>query len=270
MDLVGPVNESIYGSKYFLSILDDFSCYGWVLFLDNKSETFDKFHSMYKEINNIFNKSISFICIDNGTEFNNRKFKTFCTNNGIVQQFIIPYSRQQNGRANGILINSAKALLNEAQLSHEFWEYAVDTANYIHNRIPHYGIHNKMPYEILFKSKVDYSHFKVFGCVFFYVPKSFRNKFDNNALPGIFLGYHPYSSAYKILNLFSNKIILSRSVEFFENNPGNSKITSSIPKDFSYFIPNSEIRGAIYLVIMIPKDSTIITFLTITITITIQ
>jgi len=44
MDLVGPVNESIHGSKYFLSILDDFSLYGWVLFLGNKSETFDKFH----------------------------------------------------------------------------------------------------------------------------------------------------------------------------------------------------------------------------------
>jgi len=92
MDLVGPVNESIHGSKYFLSILDDFSLYGWVLFLDNKSETFDKFHYWYKEINNIFNKSISFIRTDNGMEFNNRKFKTFGTNNGIVQQFTIPYS----------------------------------------------------------------------------------------------------------------------------------------------------------------------------------
>jgi len=120
----------------------------------------------------------------------------------------------------------------------------VQSSNYIHNRIPHSGIKNKIPFEILFKTKVDYTHFKVFGYrVFFYIPKSFRNKFDNNALPGIILGYHPYSSAYKILNLSTNKIILSRSVEFFENYPGNSRITTHIPREFFHFIPSSEIRG---------------------------
>lgn len=91
--------------------------------------------------------------------------------------------------------------------------------------------------KILFNIKVDFSHFKVFRCrFFFFVPKPFRNKFDN-ALPDIFLGYHPYSPAHKILNLSTNKIILSQSVE-----PGNSKITSTIPKNFSKFISNSEIR----------------------------
>ena len=247
MDLVGPVDESIHGNKYFLTILDDFSRYGWVLFLENKGDTFDKFYNWSKEIKNIFNKNITYIRTDNGTEFKNLKFKSFCSTNGIIHQFTIPYSPQQNGRAerfNGTLINSAKALLNEAKLSRQFWECAVDTANYIHNRIPHSGIKNKIPFEILFKTKVDYTHFKVFGCrVFFYVPKSFRNKFDNNALPGIFLGYHPYSSAYKILNLSTNKIILSRSVEFFENHPGNSRITTHVPREFFNFTPSSEIRG---------------------------
>jgi len=172
-------------------------------------------------------------------------FKSFCASHGIIHQFTIPYNPQQYGRAerfNGTLINSTKALLNDAKLSHHFWEYAVETANYIHNRIPHSGIQNKIPYEILFKSKIDYAHFKVFGCrVFYYVPKSFQNKFDNNVLPGIFLGYHPSSSSYKILSLSTNKIILSRSVIFFENNPANSTSTTFIPKEYSNFIPNHEI-----------------------------
>jgi len=78
--------------------------------------------------------------LTNGIEFCNRKFKEFRSNKGIIHQLSIPYNPQQNGRAepfNGILINAAKALLNESKLSKEFWEYAVDTANYIHNRIPH-------------------------------------------------------------------------------------------------------------------------------------
>jgi len=229
MDLVGPIDESIHNNMYFISILDDFSRFRWVIFIQNKSDTFEKFYHWTKMIENTFN-TISSIRTDNGTEFCNIKFKEFCFNKNIIHQLSIPYNPQQNGRAerfNGTLINAAKALLNESKLSKEFWEYAVETANYIHNRIPHSGINNGIPFEILFKTKVDFSHFKVFGCrVFFYVPKSFRSKFDNNALPGIFIGYHPFSNSYKILNICTNQIVYARSVDFFEENPGNSKYPS--------------------------------------------
>ena len=40
MDLFGPVAYlSIGGSKYGLVIVDDFSCFTWVFFLQDKSET---------------------------------------------------------------------------------------------------------------------------------------------------------------------------------------------------------------------------------------
>jgi len=166
MDLVGPINESLFSNKYFLTILDDFSRFGWVFFLESKNDAFDIFLVWAKIITNMFNKTIIFLRSDNGTEFKNNKFKSFCINHRITQQFTVPHNPQQNGRAerfNGTLISSAKALLNDARLSHQFWEFAVDTANYIHNRIPHLGINNKIPFEVLFKSKVDYSQFKVFG-----------------------------------------------------------------------------------------------------------
>ncbi len=44
LDLIGPIDESIYGNKYILTIMDDFSRYGWVIFLPNKYETFNSFH----------------------------------------------------------------------------------------------------------------------------------------------------------------------------------------------------------------------------------
>ena len=246
MDLVGPVTESVYGNKYFLTILDVFSRYGWVIFLMNKSDTFNKFYEWFNLINNKYNKRIKYLRTDNGLEFCNNKFKHFCSIYGIQHQLTVPYSPQQNGkveRLNGILITSSKAMLTDARLSRQFWEDAVATSNYIHNRLPHSSLNNKIPYEIITKSKVDYSNIKVFCCrVFFFVPKSFRSKFENNALPDIFLGYFVNPSAYKILDTSNNRIMLSRSVEFFETFPGDTSLIHH-PSSPINFLPNSKIRG---------------------------
>ena len=99
----------------------------------------------------------------------------------------------------------------------------MDTANYIHNRFPHQSIENKIPYEVFFNKPVNYNNLRVFGCrVYFFVPKELRSKFDNNSHPGIFLGYCENPSTYKILDIINNRIIPSRTVEFFEKEPGNS------------------------------------------------
>jgi len=163
MDLVGPVINSINNNKYFLTILDDYSRFSWVIFTESKSEVFNKFIIWYNEIYNSKNITIKAILSDNGKEFQNSHFQTFCQENGIKHQFTIPYNPSQNGRAerfNGILISSAKALLNEAKLSHEFWVYAIDTANFIYNRLPHQGIHNRISYEVFHNKPADYRIFQ--------------------------------------------------------------------------------------------------------------
>ena len=50
LDIVGFVQESLHGNEYFLTILDDYSCFGWVYFLEGKNDTFNKFHIWTNEI----------------------------------------------------------------------------------------------------------------------------------------------------------------------------------------------------------------------------
>lgn len=111
MDLISPITESLYNNKYILSILDDHSRYGQVLFIKNKNDTFETFYNWFSKINNIYNTRTKFIRSDNGTEFKYIKFNDCCKTYGIQQQFTILYNPQQNGRIerfNGTIINSTK------------------------------------------------------------------------------------------------------------------------------------------------------------------
>ena len=56
------------------------------------------------------------------------------------------------------------------------------------------------------------------------------------------MSYHPLTNSYKILNIANNKIVRSRLVEFFEDTPGNSKISLTDLKNIPNFMPISEIR----------------------------
>jgi len=247
MDTVTINSRSMYGNKYFVSILDDYTRFGWVLFIKSKRDVFNAFLNWYNNIKNIFNKNIKRLRTDNGTEFTNNKIIEFCNINGITHEFSVPYEPQQNGRIerlHGSLLPNARAMLEDAHLNHVFWEDAIRTANYIHNRMPHRGIDNNVPYELLYNEKVDYSRFRVFGCqVFFLVPKQFRNKLTNTSLPGIFLGYDTNPTAYRIFDITNNKVVISRSVVFFEDIPGNGSAPSS-PPDLINFTPYYEIGGS--------------------------
>ena len=180
MDIVTISDFSQYGNKYFLSILNDYSRFGWVIFLKTKGEILNAFKNWYLQIKNISNINIKHLRTDNGTEFSNN-FGNFCNLNGIIHKYTIPYSPQRNERIEQLhesLILNARAMLEEAHLNHVFWEDAIATANYIHNRIPQKGINNKIPYELLYGEKVDFSKFKVFGCQAFFF--TFLSNFEIN------------------------------------------------------------------------------------------
>jgi len=104
------------------------------------------------------NKTISYIQTDNGIEFSNIKISIFFFAE-IIVLFIdspVPYNPPAEWKNRKIQWNFhfslQKSLLSDSQLSHQFWEFAVDTANNIHNRIPHrWDINNKIPFEIINK-----------------------------------------------------------------------------------------------------------------------
>jgi transposase InsO family protein len=91
MDIVGPSRvRSMEGKWYVFVIIDDYSCYSWVFFLESKDEVFEHFLSLALRLNNKHPNCLKAICSDNGTEFRNDSFDQFCLEYGVDQQFSTP------------------------------------------------------------------------------------------------------------------------------------------------------------------------------------
>jgi hypothetical protein len=85
MDIVGPARvRSDRGKWYVLVIMDDFSLYSWLFFLESKDEAFSHTWDLILRLQNVFPKNAKrAIRTNNGTEFKNTHFKTFCASLGL-------------------------------------------------------------------------------------------------------------------------------------------------------------------------------------------
>ena len=97
-DLCGPMSTQAKGGyEYFITFIDDYSRYGYVYLMKQKSETFEKFKEFRAEVENQLSKHIKAIRSDRGGEYLLGDFKDYLTQNGIVSQLTAPGTPQQNG-----------------------------------------------------------------------------------------------------------------------------------------------------------------------------
>jgi hypothetical protein len=206
MDLFAPVAYiSIGGNKYGLVIVDDYSHFTWVLFLQDKSGTQEVLKKFLKRAQNEFNTKVKKIRSDNVTEFKNTQVEDFLDEEDIKHEFLAPYTPQQNmvaKRKNRTLIEMARSMVDEYKTSDWFWSEAINMTCHATNRLYLHKLLKKTSYELLTGNKPNVSYFQVFESKCYVLHKrSKSSKFDPKVYEGFLLGYDSNSHAYRVFNV---------------------------------------------------------------------
>ncbi|WVZ70632.1 hypothetical protein U9M48_019280 [Paspalum notatum var. saurae] len=224
MDTVGPTRiASVSGKWYVLVVVDDFSRFSWVFFMEFKDEAFGFVRDLVLRLRNESHKAMRAIRSDNGGEFRNSRFENLCRDLGLEHQFSSSYTPPQNGvveRKNRTLIEMARTMLDEHRTPRRFWAEAVNTACYIANRIFLRAFLGKTSYELRFGRQPSIKHLRAFGYRCFVLMKAGHlDKFESRCLDEIFLGYASSSRAFRVWILETKQVVETCEVFFDETIP---------------------------------------------------
>jgi transposase InsO family protein len=202
-DVCGPIQTpSIGKSFYFVTFIDEYTRYSVVKFIKKKSDVFEKIQEFVEMCKNKFGRKPKVIRSDNGGEYVNFNVQSYLKKQGIETQTTVAYSPQQNGiaeRKNRTLMEAARAMLEDSKLHQKYWAEAVNTANYIQNRLLGSANVESSPYELWFEKKPELEDMHVFGEeAYAWVPEIKRRKLDNKAIKVKFCGYSEESKGYRV------------------------------------------------------------------------
>lgn len=219
-DVCGPVTPvGVNGERYFVSFIDDCSRFTVVFLMRSKDQVADKFREYEAIASTKFKKGITRFRCDNGGEYRARAFTDFCKQKGIVIEWTVPYTPEQNGtseRMNRTLIEKTRSMLEDSGADKRLWGQAIQTAAFLANRSPASAIDTKKtPFEIWNGYKPNVKRIRVFGVdAYVHIPKEYRKKLDVKSWRGTFVGYTV--NGYRIWNPLRKEIVTARDVIFVE------------------------------------------------------
>ena len=138
-DTCGPFPTATRnGHRYFITFTDDYSRYGYIYLIRDKSESLDTFKIFKAEVENQINKKIKGVRSDRGGEFYGRNdasgeqcpgsFARYLEQSGIVPQYTMPGTPSMNGiaeRGNQTLQDMVRSMMAESSLHIRLWGEAL-------------------------------------------------------------------------------------------------------------------------------------------------
>jgi len=217
-DLMGPMEVTGYnGARYVSTFLCDATQKSMIYTMKHKNELFVCF-KRFRETHERADIKVHRLRMDNGGEYTSTEFKNYLSSHGIIPEYTVPGSPQQNGkseRLGGVIWKKAKAFLKNSGLPLRYWPEMVNTANYVRNRSPCAPLANMTPFQAWSGSIPDLSHIRTPGTTCWTINR-LHTKLQDDSTECKLLGFEG-DHIYRLLHP-SGKIITSSSVHFGKRN----------------------------------------------------
>ena len=156
------------------------------------------------------------------SRIHSKKFKDYCRDSRIKQEFTVPETPQQNGvaeRFNRTVVEMGPPLLIQAKLPKRYWVRALSTAAHIRNlTVTASSSQGKSPFELFTGKPPRRNHLRVFGCTAYVMKRKVNlKKLDPRSVKAKFMGYDDKSRTYILQKFDSKKVIRARNVIFKES-----------------------------------------------------
>lgn len=220
-DILTMPDPSLSGCRYAIIFVDDYTRKLWTRPLTSKSEAAKVIQEFITLIEKSHNKELVCFRSDNGGEFTSNALKEWFKSKGITHETTTPYTPQQNGvaeRVNRTIVEGVLSMLRDSGLPNQLWAEAMLTFTHCKNLSPHSYLNGDIPERLWKEEPIHVDHLKAFGCrAWATKPGSLRKKLDGKAIPLIFIGYEIGRKAYRLLDLETKSVIISRDVKFIED-----------------------------------------------------
>ena len=110
---------SLGGAVYFLTFIDDNTCYVWTDPLKHKDKT---------QVKKSSRRKLKVLRTKNGGEYTSVKFENYLKAEGVRHECTVPQTPEQNGVAeqmNRTLVETTHSMLIDSKLPHKFWAEAL-------------------------------------------------------------------------------------------------------------------------------------------------
>ncbi|KAK3006499.1 hypothetical protein RJ639_017038 [Escallonia herrerae] len=175
-DVWGPSKvNSLGGSRWFVTFIDDCTRMTWVQLMKYKSEVNVLFQQFCKMIHTQYNARIQVLRSDNGGKYLSAELQQYLKAHGIIHQTTCSNTPQQNGvaeRKNCHLLEVVCASLIEAHLPLSYWGEALISAAYLINWVPSRTIDYQTPSRLSLRRLLLQS-FRIYLLMFLVVSPSY-------------------------------------------------------------------------------------------------
>jgi transposase InsO family protein len=229
-DLWGPSRvQSIGGRIYLMIIVDGGTSYKFGVYLPDKLDTTTllAFEVFQTKSETLTGRKVRRLRTDGA--FDTGAWKEYTQRHGITHELSAPYSSSQNGlaeRAIRTTMDDICTLLHDSGLGHSYWAeaaaYSIDTRNLIPSR--HHP--KRIPLKVFMGKRQSVAHLRVFGAkCWAKVPTvhgaqvTGGSKLNPRSVECRLLGYASGSGNYKVQDISTCRVFVSRDVVFEEGRP---------------------------------------------------